>query len=380
MAIKIKPAKPEDIAEYLQKLFLYTEQDLLAEITRKRARGLVDYAEVASLERVQEILMRMVDDTFEYVPAMIEKIFYRSDKDAAGYRNAQGITSAQTDIEEILAANLIGEVIDMADTAEKTIRELYTIARLEPDAYRTAALSNVIKQKAAGRGWTTASAKMAQQLQQQGITAFVDRAGRHWSLTDYGNMAVRTTARQAEVAAALTSSENDLWQISSHRTTCPVCAPLEGRVYSKSGLDLRFPPLSLAFGKVDPNGANDLSNTYLNIHPNCLHAIIPYTAAGKTPEEVQKDIDFSSPILNPLSHDPRSKKQIAAYREKEKNRRKLKNEINQWRRYKSVLGGDMPKTFAAFQRHKRAGDDTYKKWEKAYRENNKAIREVLGGD
>lgn len=380
MAIKIKPAKPEDIAEYLQKLFLYTEQDLLAEITRKRARGFVDYAEVASLERVQEILMRMVDDTFEYVPAMIEKIFYRSDKDAAGYRNARGITSAQTDIEEILADNLIGEVIDMADTAEKTIRELYTIARLEPDAYRTAALSNVIKQKAAGRGWTTASAKMAQQLQQQGITAFVDRAGRHWSLTDYGNMAVRTTARQAEVAAALTSSENDLWQISSHGTTCPVCAPLEGRVYSKSGLDPRFPPLSLAFGKVDPNGANDLSNTYLNIHPNCLHAIIPYTAAGKTPEEVQKDIDFSSPILNPLSHDPRSRKQIAAYREKEKNRRKLKNEINQWRRYKSVLGGDMPKTFAAFQRHKRAGDDTYKKWEKAYRENNKAIREVLGGD
>lgn len=380
MAIKIKPAKPEDIAEYLQKLFLYTEQDLLAEITCKRARGFVDYAEVASLERVQEILMRMVDDTFEYVPAMIEKIFYRSDKDAAGYRNARGITSAQTDIEEILADNLIGEVIDMADTAEKTIRELYTIARLEPDAYRTAALSNVIKQKAAGRGWTTASAKMAQQLQQQGITAFVDRAGRHWSLTDYGNMAVRTTARQAEVAAALTSSENDLWQISSHGTTCPVCAPLEGRVYSKSGLDPRFPPLSLAFGKVDPNGANDLSNTYLNIHPNCLHAIIPYTAAGKTPEEVQKDIDFSSPILNPLSHDPRSRKQIAAYREKEKNRRKLKNEINQWRRYKSVLGGDMPKTFAAFQRHKRAGDDTYKKWEKAYRENNKAIREVLGGD
>ena len=380
MAIKIKPAKPEDIAEYLQKLFLYTEQDLLAEITRKRARGLVDYAEVASLERVQEILMRMVDDTFEYVPAMIEKIFYRSDKDAAGYRNARGITSAQTDIEEILADNLIGEVVDMADTAEKTIRELYTIARLEPDAYRAAALSNVIKQKAAGRGWTTASAKMARQLQRQGITAFVDKAGRHWSLTDYGNMAVRTTARQAEVAAALTSSENDLWQISSHGTTCPVCAPLEGRVYSKSGLDPRFPPLSLAFGKVDPNGPDDLSNTYLNIHPNCLHALVPYTTAGKTPEEVQKDIDFSSPILNPLSHDPRSKKQIAAYREKEKNRRKLKNEINQWRRYKSVLGGDMPKTFAAFQRHKRAGDDTYKKWEKAYRENNKAIREVLGGD
>lgn len=379
MAIKIKPAKAEDIIEYLRRLYLYTEQDLLAEITRKRSRQLVEYAEVASLERVQEILSRMVDETFEYTPVMIEKIFYHSDKDFAGYKNARGIVSAQTGIEEMLAANLIGEVTDMAETAEKSIRELYTIARLEADTYRKAALTSVARQEAAGKSWTTASAKMSQQLKRQGITAFVDKAGRHWSITDYGNMAVRTTARQAEVAAVLSSREDDLWKISSVGSTCPVCAPLEGRVYSKSGLDPRFPPLSLAFGKVDPNGPDDLSNTYLNIHPNCLHALVPYTTAGKTPEEIQKDIDFSSPMLNPLTRDPRTKKQIKAYREKEKNRRKLKNDINQWRRYKAVLGGGMPKTFQTFQKHKRAGDDTYKKWMREYRAQNQEIKKALGG-
>ena len=323
MAIKIRPPKTADLVDYLRRLFLYTEQELLAEITRKRRRDLVDYAEVASLERVQGILTNMVDETFTYAPAMIEKIFYRSDKDAAGYRNARSLTSAQTEIVEVLASNLIGEVMEMAETAEESVKELYTIGRLENDNLRGAALSTVARQEAAGSGWTAASAKMTQELKNKGITAYVDKAGRNWSISDYGNMAVRTTARQAEVAAVLSSSEDDLWQISSVGSTCPVCAPLEGRVYSKSGLNPNYPPLTLAFGKVDKNGPDDLSNTYLNIHPNCLHALMRYTTNGKTPEQIQKDIDFSDPTLNPVTRDPRTKKQIAAYKAKERQRRHL---------------------------------------------------------
>ena len=379
MAIKIRPPKTADLIDYLRRLFLYTEQELLAEITRKRNRDQVDYAEVASLERVQGILTNMVDETYTYAPKMIEKIFYRSDKDAAGYRNARSLTSTQTDIVETLASNLIGEVMDMAETAEDSVKEIYTIGRLEDDNLRGAALNVVAKQEAAGSGWTAASAKMTQELKNNGITAYVDRAGRNWSISDYGNMAVRTTARQAEVAAVLTSSEDDLWQISTVGTTCKVCAPLEGRVYSKSGLNPNYPPLTMAFGKVDKSGPDDLSNTYLNIHPNCLHSLMRYTTKGKTPEQIQKDIDFSDPTLNPITHDPRTKKQIAAYKAKERQRRKLLNDIKQWKRYKSVLGGSMPKTYATFQKHKLANDDTYKKWMREYRAQNQEIKKALGG-
>ena len=380
MAIKIRPPKTADLIDYLRRLFLYTEQELLAEITRKRNRDQVDYAEVASLERVQGILTNMVDETYTYAPKMIEKIFYRSDKDAAGYRNARSLTSTQTDIVETLASNLIGEVMDMAETAEDSVKELYTIGRLEDDNLRGAALNVVAKQEAAGSGWTAASAKMTQELKNNGITAYVDKAGRNWSISDYGNMAVRTTARQAEVAAVLTSSEDDLWQISTVGTTCKVCAPLEGRVYSKSGLNPNYPPLTMAFGKVDKNGPDDLSNTYLNIHPNCLHSLMRYTTKGKTPEQIQKDIDFSDPTLNPITRDPRTKKQIAAYKAKERQRRKLLNDIKQWKRYKSVLGSNMPKTYATFQKHKQANDDTYKKWMREYRAQNREIKKALGGE
>ena len=151
------------------------------------------------------------------------------------------------------------------------------------------------------------------------------------------------------MAALLTSDEYDLWQITKVGTTCPVCAPLEGRVYSKSGTNPDYPPLTVAFGKVDPYGSNDLSNTYLNIHPNCLHSLVKYTTIGKSAEQIQKDKDFSNVEKNPLSRDPRTKKQIAAYREKEKNRQQLLRDMKQHKEYRAILENDVPKDFAKFR-------------------------------
>ena len=189
-------------------------------------------------------------------------------------------------------------------------------------------------------------------VQNKGITAFVDKAGRKWSLQSYGNMAVRTTAHQAQVAALLTADDYDLWQIVKVGSTCKVCAALEGRVYSKSGMNPDYPPLSLAFGKVDPDGADDLTNTYLNIHPNCLHSLVKYTTIGKTEKQIQKDKDFSNPEKNPIDRDPRTKKQIKAYREKERNRQRLLQDMRQHKEYRAVLGEEVPKDFAKFQKMK----------------------------
>ena len=81
---RIRPPGKTDITAFMRMLFLRTEQDLINEINRKRRAGLVEYAEAASLERVQQILQGMVDESWEYVPKMIETIFYHSNKDAAG--------------------------------------------------------------------------------------------------------------------------------------------------------------------------------------------------------------------------------------------------------------------------------------------------------
>lgn len=367
MAMKIRPPEKADVTALLRNLFLRTEQELIREITRKRAAGHVEYAEVAALERVQKILQNMVDTSWSYVPVMIEKIFYHSDKDAAGYTNARTITGTrsvtQIAIMEQLANNLQGELMEMAGTAKRSVENVFTIARLENDPYRKLALEQILRQEAAGKPWIKSSQDLVKELETNGITGFTDKAGRKWSMRAYGNMAVRTTARQAEVAALLTSDEYDLWQITKVETTCPVCAPLEGRVYSKSGTNPDYPPLTVAFGKVDPYGSNDLSNTYLNIHPNCLHSLVKYTTIGKSADRIQKDKDFSSIEKNPLSRDPRTKKQIAAYREKEKNRQQLLRDMKQHKEYRAILGNDVPKDFAKFRELKYNDSE---KWDKIH--------------
>lgn len=349
MVKKIRPPESGDVTRYMRTLFLRTEQDLIREITRKRKQGYVDYAEVAALERVQNTLQNMVDESWEYVPKMIETIFYHSDKDTAGYWNARTLTAAQTAVVQQLADNLLGELTEAAAEAKKTMERYFTIARLEADPFREEVLKQVLRQQAAGSSWQKGSAAVERELQNRGIPAFVDKAGRTWSLQEYGNMAVRTTARQAEVAAILTADDHDLWQIVKIGSTCPVCAPLEGRVYSKSGMNPEYPALSLAFGKVDPGGPEDLANTYLNIHPNCLHSLVKYTTTGKSDKQIQKDKDFSNPEKNPITRDPRTKKQIQAYQDKVKARRRLLQDKRQHQEYKAVLGKEAPKDFDKFR-------------------------------
>lgn len=339
--------------------------------------GNIDYHAVAALERVQAILKQMETDAWEYVPQMIEKQFYVRvpearriiepvEKHIKGYANAEALTATQYNIIDQLTINLMAEIVESENVVMSTLKNAL-IGRTESDVYRRVGLELVAKSETIGRGAAATVNEFVNTLLREGVTAFVDKAGRNWSLHTYANMVCRTTSRQAEVLAVLTADESqDLYQISSHGTTCHICAPLEGRVYSKSGKDLNFPPLALAFGKIDPNGADDLTNSYLNIHPNCLHVLLPWTPMGRTEKEIKEIQDFSSFKKNPITHDPRTEAQVKAYRDKEQARAKWLRDYRQWEKYKIALGDEVPKTFETFQRHKIANDEKYKNWLKDY--------------
>lgn len=375
-----RASSEKELGKLLQ-IFLKAETDIINEIGRLRSQGLVDYHAVAALERVQAVLQKMESDSWEYVPKMIEKEFYVRapearrieepvEKHRAGYENALALTAEQTDVVQRLVMNLMGEITDASMTVMETLQSAL-IGRVEPDIYRRVGLEQVAVQAASGRGVNKAVPQFVQKLIREGVTAFVDKAGRNWSLHTYCTMVSRTTRRQAEVLAVLTADpEHDLYRISSHGTTCALCAPYEGRVYSKSGTDPDFPPLSAAFGKVDANGPDSLANSWLNIHPNCLHVLLPWTPAGRSEEEIQKIKDFSNPKKNPFTKDPRNEKQIQAYRKKEAGRAKWLADYRQWERYRMTLGDKIPRTFETFQRHKIADDDKYKDWLKEYRQEN----------
>ena len=377
---KIIPPSGNVAAEFMQKLFLQTEQRIIAEITRKRNQGFVDYSEHATLRRVQQILRDMVDDSEQYVPKMVSYPFLTGKGTFKGYGSAEEIIQ-RTDAEtrrliEQLSDNLLGEITEAAATAYQSSADLITaqnalkaaengktlIGRHSPDIYRKNVLTGVLTTTATGAGPLTSVEAVARSIEKEGIPAFIDRAGRKWSLRDYGNMATRTTFRQAQTAAELTKDDHDLYEVLRHPAPCRVCAIYSGRVYSKSGTNPNYPSLAQAFGKIDPAGPDVLSNTYLNIHPSCLCVLTKYTEKGKTDEQIQRMRDKSSFEKNPPKGDPRTKKEIAAYRQKEKNRRELRADIKQWEKMREALGDKVPATFATFQKHKKLNDEKYKRW------------------
>ena len=379
----LRRAPNEQELEKLIALFLRAETAIINEIGRLRSSGLTDYGAVAALERVQAILRKMENDAWTYSRKAIEKMFYvrvpearriegeTTKKHLRGYLNAAALTAEQHAIVDQLVANLMGEITDASVTVMATVQSAL-IGRIEPDVYRRVGLEQVALRQATGQGVYKQLPAFVEALRREGVTAFVDKAGRRWSLHTYCSMVSRTTSRQAEVLSVLTADpEQDLYRISSHGTTCALCAPYEGRVYSKSGTSPDYPPLSDAFGKQDPNGPNTLTNTWLNMHPGCYHSILPYTTAGRSEEEIQKIKDFSNPAKNPYSRDPRSQKQIEAYRAKEAARRRWLMDYRQFEKYRLTIPNATPKTFATFQKHKRANDPKYKEWQRLYREANK---------
>lgn len=372
-------ASPNAELARLIRIYLKAETDIINEIGRLRSQGFVDYHAVAALERVQKILRQMEGDSWTYVPRMIEAQFYvhhsearavpgeSIEKHRTAYLNAQALTAEQTDIVRRLTMNLMGQITDGSLTVLATLQSAL-LGRIEPDVYRAVGLEQVAAQQAVGKSIHQSVPAFVEALRREGVTAFTDKAGRNWSLHTYATMVSRTTSRQAEILSVVTQDpEHDLYQISAHGTTCALCAPYEGRVYSRSGKDPRFPPLSDAFGKIDPAGPDDLTNSWLNIHPNCLHALRPWTEAGRMPEELERIRRFSDPRTNPYSRDPRTKAQIEAYRKKEQGRNRWLRDYRQWEKYRMALGDEVPKTFATFQKHKLADDEKYKGWLNNYR-------------
>lgn len=368
--------------EKLIALFLRAETAIINEIGRLRSMGNSDYHVVAALERVQAILRQLESDAWTYVPQLVEKQFYTAHPEARrvpgesltkhirAYNRAAALTAEQHAIVDQLVANLMGEITDASVTVMATVQSAL-IGRIEPDVYRRVGLEQVALRQATGQGVYKQLPGFVEALRREGVTAFVDKAGRRWSLHTYCSMVSRTTSRQAEVLSVLTADpEQDLYRISVNGTTCGICAPYEGRVYSKSGTNPDYPPLAAAFGKQDPAGPDTLANTWLNLHPQCQHSLAAWSPIGRSDKEIQDIKDFSSFEKNPPSIDPRTEKQIKAYRAKEQARAKWLREYRAWESYRMTVGDPVPKTFATFQKHKAADDEKWKTWQKLYREAN----------
>ena len=113
------------------------------------------------------------------------------------------------------------------DTYSNTVRDIANEERILNTA-TGATLSRYTTRQQATR---TAMKKMAD----EGLTGFIDRAGRQWSPEAYASMVIRTTAHNVNIDAVKTRQQeygSDLFQVSVHGGARPLCYPYQDKIYS----------------------------------------------------------------------------------------------------------------------------------------------------
>ena len=162
---------------------------------------------------------------------------------------------------EAIAADTYASIAEGMTGITRTTNKVISMAR------RESILIEIAKGDVLGKDRRTIAKNVAQVLEDDGITALVDRGGRQWDLQTYGEMLARTKLTQAHNTGTInrmTETGYDLVEVSSHSGSCPLCEPYQGQLLSISGRSKGYDTLDNAVGM----GL---------FHPNCRHTITPYS-------------------------------------------------------------------------------------------------------
>jgi len=138
-----------------------------------------------------------------------------------------------------------------------------SVARRVDDIYRKMTLEKARGSVLGYQTSKTAAKKLREDLQSKGITGFVDKAGRQWTLQNYSRMAAITVTNNALREGTINRIQergHDLVQVSSHPGPCKKCEQYNGATLSISGNDPDY-------GSIDEARGNGL------FHPRCKHAV-----------------------------------------------------------------------------------------------------------
>ncbi len=263
------PATPDpelatDLAKEVVTLYSRAADEILADVARRLGRGidqpgwaerkLIEVTDLRNAATARlEALRSQVPDV---VTEAIEAAYAAGGADAA----ADGVTAAIRQSPAAVRALIAETVTNLEQTH-------FRILRSTLDVYRAAVAEVGAPSVVTGtRTRRQAAQQVLDRFANQGVTGFVDRAGRRWQLESYSEMAVRTTAGRAQVTGTLDrfqAAGRDLVIVSDAPQECPACRPWEGRVLSISGQTQGYPTV----GEATSSGL---------FHANCRHALGAY--------------------------------------------------------------------------------------------------------
>lgn len=356
-----KPTQQE--LENLVRLFLAARDQLIDTVINYRGVGTKVYANTI-LKQLEKQLKRMERQSAYYVESVIPAEYRKGLDEVYGYFKRNNLMMSPPaafaqlhgDMIYMVAREMQYQIGQGLEQAGRQVIRYVEDAR--DDALRMAGLEATGEKLASGSTVRQMQQNLVGKLQSQGFMTVQYGSGKRAyqvSLDAYAAMVARSTTREAGNLARetqLTANGYDLVRMTSHYPTCEICAQFQGRVYSISGNDKRFPPLSRAF-----------SSGYRNIHPNCRHSVHPYVESLQSNEDLTADIARS----NRPFEDNRPDAERALYNKQQAQNRQIRQDLYQYERYRARLGDDAPKSFHAFRKLKNAGGEKWDVLQEKYR-------------
>ena len=339
MTIRIRTVKMIPVNAFenevltLARIYANAESLALEKVAKRVAKGIdkPNYAAFKSneLRMLREELTPEIKALTKRIPKEVETVV------EAAYREGQA--SATRDIERANKLRRAGEspiqkgfsVTDQYkvraianELSDKLTSTHFRILRQAQDAYMTC-VTNAVSVAQTGVITRREAAQLSlNQFADRGITGFVDKSGRSWSLQSYTEMATRTSYRQASLEGnfqRMIENGYDLVMVDAHVGSCERCAPWNGRIISLSGRDSKYPSLADAT-------ADGL------FHPNCKHSFSAYFPGLSKKSEFKES-----------EHDRKSR-----YDETLKQR-KIERDIRHWKKRETVAITDSEKEKCKFK-------------------------------
>ena len=204
-------------------------------ILMKKVQAILASGNYAST--TNEALNMVIDETLKDIePKLIEASKAGALKKTTSYTDSLSINELKKNMKEDFALTFN----NMNQTIQSMISQSYTKAISNVMAYfnlrRQTILDEAVQKTYDGETLNKAVINAIKQMANEGVPAFIDRAGRKWSAEAYASMYTRTNVHNMSIDVVMKRNEdydNDLFEVSKHAGARPKCAPWQGKIVSK---------------------------------------------------------------------------------------------------------------------------------------------------
>ena len=247
----------------LEKIYTKAEQRLIQIITNKTVKRQNTDFYKEMLKEVQRELLNIQIATVRLCNDIVNSLYLEAletNLESLQIDISVGFTALHKEAIKVLTDNIVNNFANVNNLVGRQIA----------DTLREIGLDKASTKFATGQTIKQMQKEVREKLLTENILGIIDKRGRIIPYTTYAELLSRSIVAETQNTCVLNVAEEhnkDLVKMTHHNTSCHVCQKYEGKIYSLSGKDSKYPYLKSIPG---------FSRGYNNIHPRCRHRISIY--------------------------------------------------------------------------------------------------------